>query len=169
MDVSAVVERLRGLSLNALRARYQEVFGNPTLSKHRQHLIRRIAWRLQANALGDLSKRAERRALEIADDRDLRVTAPRDIVEMARRSPHQNRVSTDIRLPVPGMTLTRIYKDRKIAVKVLANGFEYNGQTYRSLSAVAKAATGTNWNGLVFFGLGRKSLGPAPEESRAAR
>jgi hypothetical protein len=66
---------------------------------------------------------------------------------MARRSPHQNRVSTDIRLPVPGMTLTRIYKDRKIAVKVLANGFEYNGQTYRSLSAVAKAATGTNWNG----------------------
>ena len=168
MDVTTVVERLKGLTLDALRARYQEVFGNPTLSRHRQHLIRRIAWRLQANAQGDLSKRAEQRALDIADDRDLRVTAPRDIVEMARRTPDRYRVSTDTRVPVPGMTLTRLYKDKKISVKILADGFEYEGQPYRSLSAVARAATGTNWNGLVFFGLGRKSLRPA-EESRAAR
>jgi len=168
MDVSAVVERLKGLSLSALRTRYQEVFGNPTLSKHRQHLIRRIAWRLQANAQGDLSKRAEQRALDIADDRDLRVTAPRDIVEMARRTPDRYRISTDTRVPVPGMTLTRLYKDKKISVKILVDGFEYEGQPYRSLSAVARAATGTNWNGLVFFGLGRKSLRPAGEEPRAA-
>jgi hypothetical protein len=158
MDIGAVIERLKGLTLSELRECYQEVFGTPTLSTHKRHLVRRIAWRLQANEHGDLSKRAEARALEIADDRELRITAPRDYIAMARFAPNSHRISADSRLPVPGMILTRVYKDQKISVKILADGFEYDGQVFRSLSAVARAATGTNWNGLVFFGLGKKKL-----------
>ena len=167
MDIGAAIERLKGLTLFELRERYQEAFGTPTLSTHRQHLVRRVAWRLQANEQGDLSKRAEARALEIADDRELRITAPRDFVARFAQNPH--RISADSRLPVPGMTLTRVYKDQKISVKILAEGFEYDGQVFRSLSAVARAATGTNWNGLVFFGLGKKKLVSRNKATRAAR
>ena len=169
MDIGAAIERLKGLTLSELRERYQEVFGTPTLSTHRLHLVRRIAWRLQANEHGDLSKRAEARALEIADDQDLRATAPRDFIDMARFAPNSHRISADSRLPVPGMILTRVYKDQKISVKILADGFEYDGQVFRSLSAVARAATGTNWNGLIFFGLGKKKLVIRNKALRAAR
>ena len=49
--------------------------------------------------------------------------------------------------------LTRKHRGKQVAVKVLPAGFEYEGQTYRSLSAVAKAVTGSHWNGHLFFGL----------------
>ena len=49
--------------------------------------------------------------------------------------------------------LTRTYRGRRVEAKVLPQGFEYEGQVYRSLSAVAKAVTGSHWNGLLFFGL----------------
>jgi len=52
-----------------------------------------------------------------------------------------------------GTVLTRKYRGRQVEAKVLANGFEYEGQVYRSLSAVAKAVTGSHWNGHLFFGL----------------
>jgi hypothetical protein len=57
------------------------------------------------------------------------------------------------RLPVAGSVLRRRYQERMVEVKVLAEGFEYEGQRYESLSAVARAITGTRWNGLLFFGL----------------
>ncbi len=59
----------------------------------------------------------------------------------------------DIRLPKPGDVLSRSYKGRAITVRVLESGFEYEGRRFRSLSAIAKAVTGTHWNGLLFFGL----------------
>ncbi|UCC31255.1 MAG: DUF2924 domain-containing protein [Phycisphaerales bacterium] len=59
----------------------------------------------------------------------------------------------DIRLPKPGDVLSRCYKGRAIIVRVLESGFEYEGRRFRSLSAIAKAVTGTHWNGLLFFGL----------------
>ena len=57
------------------------------------------------------------------------------------------------RLPVAGTVLTRTYRGRRVEVRLLTSGFAYGGQTYRSLSAVAKAVTGSHWNGLLFFGL----------------
>src|SRR5450759_5611834 len=66
------IEKLRRASLSALREKYREVFGEATECWHRQHLFRRIAWRLQALAEGDLSERARQRAGEIARDADLR-------------------------------------------------------------------------------------------------
>jgi DUF2924 family protein len=135
-----------------LRARYREVFGDESTTAHKQHLVRRIAWRLQAQAHGDLSERARRRALEVADDADLRSTVPASFLEKPPR-----RSLMDRRLPAPGTLLTRFYQGRTIEVKVLADGFECDGVRYKSLSAVARAATGTRWNGLVFFGLVKRS------------
>ena len=60
------------------------------------------------------------------------------------------------RLPVAGTVLRRVYQERTVEVKVLAEGFEYEGQRYESLSAVARVITGTRWNGLLFFGLTKR-------------
>jgi hypothetical protein len=70
MDSSIVAEidQLRQLKTAALRVQYREIFGEESRSSNRQFLLRRIAWRLQAKAEGDLSERARRRALEIAND-----------------------------------------------------------------------------------------------------
>ncbi|MBC7835953.1 MAG: DUF2924 domain-containing protein, partial [Phycisphaerales bacterium] len=64
------------------------------------------------------------------------------------------------KLPAEGTILRREYKGRDIVVRVLEDGFEHDGETYRSLSAIAKAVTGAHWNGPLFFGLskGRKEV-----------
>ena len=143
--------------MEQLRQRYREVFGEPTRTHHKQHLVRRIAWRLQMLAQGDLSERARQRALAIANDADLRTQVPKQWMTLGRDQGQPVRGSRqDRRLPKAGTLLTRVYRGRTLTVKVLANGFEYEGRHYGSLSAVARAATGTRWNGLLFFGLARR-------------
>src|SRR5436309_7197009 len=71
------IESLRKLKTKALQARYRELFGEESRSSNCAYLFRRIAWRLQAKAEGDLSERARKRAAELADDTDLRLRAPR--------------------------------------------------------------------------------------------
>jgi predicted metal-dependent hydrolase len=71
------IERLRKLKTKALKARYREVFGEAAPSSNHAHLFRRVAWRLQARAEGDLSERARERAAELANDADVRLRAPR--------------------------------------------------------------------------------------------
>jgi hypothetical protein len=82
MDAKVLIEieSLRRVSMADLRTKYQEVFQEETRCRHREHLFRRIAWRLQALSEGDLSERARARAHEIAQDADLRTIAPRSIV-----------------------------------------------------------------------------------------
>jgi hypothetical protein len=156
------IEKLRRASLQALREKHLELFGEATACRHRQHLFRRIAWRLQALAEGGLSERALRRAGEIACDADLRIIAPPGFFTAGSRSIEpvpgdRDRLPQDHRLPLPGTMLTRQWKGQTIAVEVLAEGFRYDNQHYTSLSAIAGAVTGTRWNGLAFFGLtGRK-------------
>src|SRR5260370_11956029 len=77
LNVPTEVAALQRLGPKQLRARYAEVFGEATAANNRTWLIRRIAWRLQARAEGDLSERARRRAEELADDADLRLSPPR--------------------------------------------------------------------------------------------
>jgi hypothetical protein len=156
------IESLRRATLAALREKHREVFQEETQSRHREHLFRRIAWRLQALAEGDLSERARGRANEIARDADLRTIAPRDFftVEGERVRTTQssrNHREQDSRLPLPGTLLSRKWKGRTILVEVLAKGFRYEKQHYSSLSAIAVAVTGTRWNGLAFFGLNRSA------------
>jgi len=66
------------------------------------------------------------------------------------------RFKADDRLPPPGTVLTRKYKGETLQVLVLADGFEYAGEVYASLSAVAKAITGSHCNGYLFFRLGQR-------------
>ena len=166
------IESLRRATLAALREKYREVFQEETRSRHREHLFRRIAWRLQALAEGDLSERARGRAHEIARDADLRKIAPRDFFQVngeAVRTTrgNRNRREQDSRLPLPGTLLSREWKDRTILVEVLAKGFRYESRPYSSLSAIAVAITGTRWNGLAFFGLTRPAGGQRKEQPGA--
>jgi hypothetical protein len=159
MDASVwtEIEDLRKLTTGALRARYQELFGAESRSSNKQFLFRRIAWRLQARAEGDLNERVRRRAAEIADDADVRLRASKRFV--TRLSPEdrppdtRRRPPRDWRLPQPGATLTRQYHGQPIVVHVEQDGFEFEGRHYRSLSAIAREVTGTQWNGLAFFQL----------------
>jgi hypothetical protein len=153
------IEGLRRLTVGELREKYREVFGEESRSNHKDFLFRRIAWRIQANAEGGLSERARRRALEIANDADLRIRAPKNLGPFEASS--RTAVGTvgggrDSRLPVPGTLLTRDFKGQTYVVKVLANGFEYDGRTYKTLSAIAGEIAGTRWNGFLFFGLNRE-------------
>jgi len=139
--------------------KYLAVFGEPPRSRHKERLIRRIAWRLQVLEEGDLSVRARRRAAELANDADLRTLAPRDreAADPAPiKSPAVAPVVRDERLPKPGTILARQYRGRTIEVRVRKDGLEYNGQIYKTLTAVAKAVTGAHWNGYHFFGLNKQ-------------
>jgi hypothetical protein len=160
---------LQRLSATQLRLRYAEIFGEPTRTGNKPWLIKRLAWRLQALTEGDLSERARQRAAELANDADLRLSPPRARPHRASSpgpdtgQPHATMEVTpphhDERLPPPGSILIRVYKGQKHEVKILQHGFEYQGQVFGSLSAVAKQITGTHCNGFWFFHLGRYSKG----------
>ena len=152
LAISSEIDDLRHKTVAQLQIRYLEVCGQPSRSNHKQFLIRRIAWRLQALAEGDLSERARERARCLAIDADLRLTAPQlsgwppgKVVADGRHR--------DSRLPRPGTALTRTFRGRNVSVQVLEKGFDYEGAVYRSLSAVARQISGTQWNGFSFFGL----------------
>ena len=149
------VADLGRMTVKELCARHREVFGEDTRARNKDWLRKRIAWRIQANASGDLSERARRRADELANDAGLRTTAPKTAPEshVAVTATKAVVFDHDARLPMPGAILRRPYKGREIVVRVLPWGFEYEGEVYRTLSAVAKAVTGTHWNGYHFFNL----------------
>ena len=133
-----------------LRTQHLQIFGEATGCRHRQLLIRRIAWRLQVLAEGDLSERARQRALSLARDADVRLIPPaswrvRDAESVAAR---QHR---DARLPPAGTVLSRQFRGQTITVEILEEGFRHDGIIYKSLSAVARLITGTQWNGFLFF------------------
>src|SRR4051794_36268824 len=149
-NVARELAALQRLTLPQLRARYAEVFGETTNANNRVWLVKRLAWRLQALAEGDLSERARQRARELANDADLRLNPPKTIPLPVPAETPAPRSQNDDRLPPAGTVLTRSYKGRVLQVKVLADGFEYDGQVYPSLSAVAKAITGSHCNGFLF-------------------
>jgi len=153
------IQKLSRMTVGELREKHLEVFGEETRSHHKEFLRKRIAWRLQALAEGDLSERARRKAEELANDADLRMRAPRDAARLgsaevkARTTTDHIPPSRDPRLPLPGTLLAREFQSRDIVVKVLNNGFEFDGRLYKSLSAIAKEVSGSKWNGFLFFGI----------------
>jgi hypothetical protein len=162
LNVAKEVATLRRLTTRQLRQRYAEVFGETTNANNKAWLVKRVAWRLQALAEGDLSERARRRAAELANDADLRLSPP--VVKVPEPAAAERAVSgvlplrADHRLPPPGSILTRPYKGEVLQVRVLDHGFEFEGEVFGSLSAVARKITGGHCNGRAFFRLGKEAV-----------
>jgi hypothetical protein len=161
LNVGKEVAALQRMTMRELRARYAEAFGETTNANNKAWLVKRIAWRLQALAEGDLSERARQRAAELANDADLRLAPPK--AKPASPAPDRTktlplRLKGDTRLPLPGTIITRPYKGETLQVKVLPQGFEFGGEVYKSLSAAAKAITGQHCNGFHFFRLGKEAV-----------
>jgi len=163
-------EKLHKLTPRELRERYRELFGVELTSPCKQQLVRRINWKLQALAHGDLSERARCRIVEISQDPELRIQLPAVLVPIRRQGSAARiprRRTMEYSALKEGVELQRQFRGRTVLVKVSASGFEYQGRCYGSLSAVARAATGTRWNGLVFFGI-KKRNHSTQEPARAA-
>jgi hypothetical protein len=136
------IARLRGLDVGELRARWHTVFRRAAPPHLPRYLLFRIlAYRLQADQLGDLDADSRRVLDRIGSGSS---------DEIDRLMADLNRPRTELR---PGTLLTREWDGHLQRVMVLADGFTWNGKTYPSLSKVAFAITGSRWNGPRFFGL----------------
>jgi len=160
MTISDEIAALPALPVADLREKYAALFGEATRVHNRTWLLKRLAWRMQALAEGGLGERARQRAAQLANDADLRLSAPQTLPHAAKPAAETASLHRDPRLPAPGTHLTRQYTGRKLLIEVLERGFQYKGQVYRSRSAVAKAITGCHCNGYLFFRLGQEGGRP---------
>jgi hypothetical protein len=160
--VSVQLAALDLMSVGELAVKYRDLYGEPTRSRNKGYLQKRLAWRVQELADGGLSPRALAKISELGaglpERWRRRLTAlPKDAEPEAPRDP---------RLPRPGTVLTRVYEGASHCVTVRDEGFAYAGELHKTLSAVAKHITGTAWNGFTFFGLKNAAARAAKEATR---
>ena len=142
--LEAEIARLPDLDHEELRTRWKLLFGRPApKSLRRKFMARAVAYQMQVAAYGGLSAATKRRLREIA---------------IAVRNGDRTGVLGGVQIK-PGTQLIRQWQNTTHTVVVLDDGFASDGRTYKSLSAVAKAITGTNWNGYAFFGIKRAARG----------
>jgi len=151
MSLASRIAALPTMTLAQLQREYRAVFGEDATSKHKAFLWRKIAWGLQANAEGGLADATRQRAITLANPLHLRVRPP--LVTTPNSTTSSEPVGTAPGTPTPGTVLTRRHRGIDHNVRVLAEGFEYQGTVYRSLTAVAEAITGGHCSGRAFFGL----------------
>jgi DUF2924 family protein len=152
-DLDAAIAALENYSLEQLRLQWRNRLGGLAPAHlPRWLLLRQLAYRIQASALGDLDGSLLRRLRQSGG----KGAEGSDTRSFAARSP-VTREGVGLQ---PGALLTREWNDRLERVMVLDEGFTWNGATYRSLSQIAKAMTGTSWNGHRFFGLRRSENQP---------
>jgi hypothetical protein len=156
------ISDLPRLSAPQLQAAHQGMFGAKHAIANCQYLRRKIAWHLQAAKEGGLPESVKQYAIAIARGAELRVRIAENLSRRQATIPLDQSVTSavvqtrDARLPMPGSLIVKKYKDRTLVVKVLDNGFEYEGRRFTSLSTIAAEITGTRWNGFAFFGLDRE-------------
>ncbi len=157
-SVLSIVTGLEGHDLNGLRRQWRaHLGGEPPLHLPRWLLMRVLAYRLQA-AFGGLDKSIQQM---LRPNKDEDCAAPFD-----RRAP-QTRDGVGLKA---GALLVREWNGKLERVMVLEEGFAWNGRTFGSLSQIAKAMTGTNWNGHRFFGLRQgKTVGADKARERRKR
>ncbi len=152
--VARELAALAAMTSAELAAKYEKWLGRPSRTRNAQYLRKRLAWEIQARIEGGLSETALARieALgKMAPSAWKEGLSPRGTPAGPKPAVPQGR---DSRTPPPGTVLTRIHGTTEHCVTVLADGFEYRGERYRSLSRIARLITGTAWNGYHFF-LGR--------------
>jgi hypothetical protein len=122
-----------------LKQLWRELYDREPPSGNKPFLIKRLAYRIQELAYGGLSARAEAKLNVLIEEEDRRVKG----LPSLRKSDR----------PIAGTRLLRQWQGMEHCVTVLDDGFEYEGAKYRSLSPIARAITGTRWNGPLFWGL----------------
>ncbi|MDC0714278.1 DUF2924 domain-containing protein [Stigmatella sp. ncwal1] len=152
-DVPQQLAALASMSVPELAEKYLEVYGEPTRSRNKGYLQKRLAFRIQELAEGGLTARAVARIAELGDTLPERWRMRQVEERKPATPPPAPADGRDTRLPPLGTVLTRVYKGKQHQVTVREGGFEYEGQLHRSLSSIAKQVTGTAWNGFSFFGL----------------
>lgn len=131
---------LKRMSVKELKAEWEALFAAPAPNNSRGYLELRMAWRIQELSLGGLS-RETRKVLDLLAD------------EIDGKS-DRKAIIADPRNPVIGTRLVREWDGVEHTVTVTRDGFEWQGRRFKSLSAAARAISGSNWNGYRFFGLG---------------
>ena len=148
------IAALKNMTIPDLQKEYETLFsGQKASSDNKVYLVRRIAYRLQELECGGLSEKAKNRLSELIklyDPVNNKSIRPKISLETQARKKSRGR---DRRLPIPGSVIIKKYKGKNIEVKVLENGFEYNGKIYKHLTAIAEKITGAHWNGYHFFNL----------------
>ncbi len=140
--IPARLAALKTMALPELKAQWRTLFGTEPPGYNRRFLESRLAYRIQELAFGGLKPETLRRLEILGEQYDSDNVTTRRIRHDAK--------------PVAGTRLVREYRGVEHTVTVLADGYEWQGLPYRSLSAIARAITGTRWNGLVFFGIKRE-------------
>ena len=143
--ILARLAALKTLSVNELKSEWQVLFNIPAPNNSRRFLESRLAYRIQELTYGGPDKQT-RRVLDLLAD------------EVEGTLKRKSQIS-DPRNPVVGTKLIREWNGEAHTVTVLRDGFEWRGQRYKSLSAVARTITGTRWNGYRFFGLRERKRG----------
>jgi hypothetical protein len=138
-NVLARLAALKAMPAPELRRQWQQLFDTPPPRYNRRFLESRLAYRLQELAYGGLKAATVARLEALGDQLD-----GGDIAVRRRRADDR---------PVAGTKVIREYQGAVHQVTVLHEGYEWQGRPYKSLSAIARAITGTRWNGWVFFGL----------------
>jgi hypothetical protein len=138
-QVLARLAELKTQTMPQLKAQWEKLFNAPPPNNSRPYLEQRLGHRIQELAFGGLSKPIVRTLDALADEIE---------GKKVRKS-----VIADPRNPIIGTRLIRDWKGTEHTVVVAKDGFDWNGQRFKSLSAVAKVITGTSWNGYRFFGL----------------
>jgi hypothetical protein len=145
--ILARLAALKLMSVNDLKAEWQALFNAPAPNNSRTFLESRLAYRIQELTYGGPNKQTRRLLDLLADEVEGTLTRKAQIA--------------DPRNPVVGTKLIREWDGTAHTVTVLKEGFEWGDQRYKSLSAVARAITGTRWNGYRFFGLRERKRGEA--------
>jgi Protein of unknown function (DUF2924) len=167
------LSELERLSLDDLRLRWRNHWGRLAPAHLSRGLLFRVmAYRLQAEAFGDLDRKTIRMLDRLADDAADRsasnssLTPDSDDGLKSEVSP--TRAASDPLILKPGALLIREWQGRLERVTVVSDGFVWNGANYTSLSAAAFAITGTKWSGRRFFGVRRRDRIQASERNRDA-
>jgi len=137
--IPARLAALKSTPTKELKAQWRELFETEPPAFNRRYLESRLAYRIQELAYGGLKPETIRRLETLGEQLDGGNITLR-------------RIRADLK-PITGTKLIREWQGVEHTVTVLADGYEWQGQPYRSLSAVARAITGTRWNGWIFFGL----------------
>ena len=145
--ILARLAALKAMSVNELKAEWQALFDAPAPNNSRNFLEGRLAYRIQELTFGGPDKQTRRLLDLLADEIEGTLTRKAQIA--------------DPRNPVLGTKLIREWDGVAHTVTVLKDGFDWEGRRYKSLSAVARAITGTRWNGYRFFGLRERKRGEA--------